>query len=88
MKNNQLNLIKHNKIDKFYDKCPKRFAFMPLNVNKNHWVSVIFDTDNKLLDPFLGSIVGPTSEREKLVYSFSIQNLFVFRKKRLFFFLY
>ena len=41
----------------------------------------IFDADNKLLDPFLGSIVGPTSEREKLVYSFSIQNLFQSKSK-------
>ena len=36
----------------------------------------IFDSDNKLLDPFYSSVVSPTSEREKLLYKFSIQNLF------------
>ena len=36
----------------------------------------IFDDDGKLLDPFYSSIIGPTSQREKLVYSFSMQNLF------------
>ena len=38
--------------------------------------SFAFDADGKLLDPFFSSIVGPTSERDKLIYSFSIQNLF------------
>ena len=35
-----------------------------------------FDSSNRLLDPFYSSIVGPTSEREKLIYNISIQNLF------------
>ena len=35
-----------------------------------------FDDEEKLLDPFYSSVVSPTSEREKLVYKFSIQNLF------------
>jgi len=34
------------------------------------------DSNGKLLDPFYSSIVSPTSEREKRIYSFSIQNLF------------
>jgi len=33
-------------------------------------------SDGKLLDPFYGSAVGPTSEREQLIYRFKIQNLF------------
>jgi len=35
-----------------------------------------FDANDKLLDPFLGSAVSPTSQREKLIYKFNIQNLF------------
>ena len=34
------------------------------------------DADGELLDPFYGSSVYPTSVNEKLLYKFSIQNLF------------
>ena len=35
-----------------------------------------FSSEKKLLDPFYGSAVAPTSEKEQLIYTFKIQNLF------------
>ena len=35
-----------------------------------------FSSDGRLLDPFYGSAVSPTSEKEQLIYKFKIQNLF------------